>query len=105
MNLNEKLLNLRKKSGLSQGELADKLSVSRQTISKWELGETSPDINQAKKLAEIYMISLEDLINNKTLPIPNQRISRAKKMVNYFFIGITVIWLVVILVSLYAWFI
>ena len=51
MNLGSNLYHARKKSGLSQEEVAEKLGVSRQTISKWETGETLPDIRQAKRLA------------------------------------------------------
>ena len=51
MNLGTNLYNARKKSGLSQEEVAEKLGVSRQTISKWETDEPLPDIRQAKRLA------------------------------------------------------
>lgn len=53
----------RKKSGLSQEDVAAKLGVSRQTISKWELDETLPDICQAKKLAGLYHMTLDELID------------------------------------------
>lgn len=56
-------INARKKSGLSQEEVAEKLGVSRQTISKWELDETLPDIRQAKKLSSLYHLSLDKLID------------------------------------------
>ena len=59
MNLGNNLFNARKKSGLSQEEVAEKLGVSRQTISKWETDETLPDIRQAKKLALLYHLSLD----------------------------------------------
>ncbi|MGI5962839.1 MAG: helix-turn-helix transcriptional regulator [Lawsonibacter sp.] len=62
MQLGNSLLHARKKSGLSQEEVAEKLGVSRQTISKWELNETLPDIRQAKKLANLYHLSLDELI-------------------------------------------
>lgn len=62
MNLGGNLYNARKKSGLSQEEVAEKLGVSRQTISKWELNETIPDICQSKRLAAIYSLSLDELI-------------------------------------------
>lgn len=58
MSLGNHLLNARKKSGLSQEAVAGKLGVSRQTISKWELDETLPDIQQAKKLSSLYGVSL-----------------------------------------------
>lgn len=62
MNLGSNLYNARKKSGLSQEEVAEKLGVSRQTISKWETDETLPDIRQAKRLAGLYRLTLDDLI-------------------------------------------
>lgn len=62
MSLGSNLFHARKKSGRSQEEAAEKLGVSRQTISKWELDETLPDIRQAKKLANLYGMSLDELI-------------------------------------------
>ncbi|MDD3361083.1 MAG: helix-turn-helix transcriptional regulator [Hespellia sp.] len=63
MNLGENLLRARKNRSLSQAEVAEKLGVSRQTISKWELDETLPDIRQSKKLASLYHLSLDELID------------------------------------------
>ena len=63
MSLGNSLFDARKKKGLSQEEVAEKLGVSRQTISKWETDETVPDIYQAKKLAKIYGLSLDELID------------------------------------------
>lgn len=62
MNLGNSLFHARKKCGLSQEEVAEKLGVSRQTISKWETNETVPDIYQSKKMAKLYHIALDDLI-------------------------------------------
>lgn len=62
MNLGENLFQARKKKGLSQEAVAEKLGVSRQTISKWENDETLPDIRQAKKLAVLYSLTLDELI-------------------------------------------
>lgn len=56
------LYHARKKSGLSQEDVAGKLGVSRQTISKWETGETLPDIRQSKRLAVLYHIALDELV-------------------------------------------
>lgn len=63
MNLGDSLFRARKKSSLSQEEVAEKLGVSRQTISKWELDETLPDIRQSKKLSALYHVTLDELVN------------------------------------------
>lgn len=62
MSLGSSLYNARKQSGLSQEEVAGKLGVSRQTISKWETDETLPDIRQSKGLATLYHLTLDELI-------------------------------------------
>lgn len=64
MDLGNKILKLRKNSNLSQEQLAEKMGVSRQTISKWEFGETAPDIKQAQKLSKLFNISLDELVGN-----------------------------------------
>ncbi|MEG0507129.1 MAG: helix-turn-helix transcriptional regulator [Longicatena sp.] len=62
MYLGNNLFNARKAKGLSQESVAEKLGVSRQTISKWESDETLPDIRQSKRLALLYGLSLDELI-------------------------------------------
>ena len=59
--LGEKIISERKKCKLSQEELSEKLGITRQTISNWELNETSPDLKQASKLCDIFNISLDEL--------------------------------------------
>lgn len=63
MNLGNSLFHARKRCGLSQETVAEKLGVSRQTISKWETNETLPDIRQSKKMAVLYNMSLDELID------------------------------------------
>ncbi|RDY27336.1 XRE family transcriptional regulator [Romboutsia weinsteinii] len=63
MSLGERLLDLRKKVGLSQEEVAEKLSVSRQTVSKWETDQTVPELNNAKLLSQLYNVSYDYLIS------------------------------------------
>ncbi len=63
MSLGNSLFHARKKSGLSQEKVAEKLGVSRQTISKWELDETLPDIWQSKHLSNLYHVTMDELIN------------------------------------------
>ena len=55
---------LRKREKLSQEEIAEKINVSRQTISNWETGQTVPDLYQAKELANILNISIDELVEN-----------------------------------------
>ena len=63
MNLGESLFGARKNTGLTQEAVAEKLGVSRQTVSKWETGETLPDIRQSKRLAVLYGMTLDELID------------------------------------------
>ena len=58
-----RLLEYRKKSGLSQEELAEKLNISRQSVSKWERAEASPDTDNLIELAKIYGVTMDDLLN------------------------------------------
>lgn len=63
MSLGTSLYQARRKSGLSQEEVAEKLGVSRQTVSKWELDETLPDIRQSKRLSTLYHVTLDGLVD------------------------------------------
>ena len=63
MSLGSSLFQGRKHSGMSQEAVAEKLGVSRQTVSKWETDETLPDIRQAKRLAMLYGVTLDELID------------------------------------------
>jgi len=63
MSLGSNLFQVRKSCGFSQEDVAEKLGVSRQTISKWESDETVPDIRQSKKMAVLYGVSLDELID------------------------------------------
>ena len=64
MILGKKILELRKKSGLSQEQLGDMVNVTRQTISNWELGETAPNPEQLKLLSKVLNISIDELLDN-----------------------------------------
>ena len=63
MSLGSSLFQGRKQSRMSQEAVAEKLGVSRQTVSKWETDETLPDIRQAKRLAMLYGLTLDELID------------------------------------------
>lgn len=59
----DNIIALRKMNGLSQEELADKINVSRQTLSKYETGESLPDVEKCKLIADVFEVSLDDLVN------------------------------------------
>jgi len=65
MNLGERLFELRKTEGLSQEEVAERLSVTRQTVSKWETGQSTPDFDKVLPLCELYHISTEELFTGE----------------------------------------
>ena len=69
--LGNKIYDCRKKNGLSQETLAEKLNVARQTISNWETGETSPNPDQLKLLSEVFNISIDELLDNKAFIRPH----------------------------------
>ena len=66
MNIGQNIMNLRKGAKLSQEQLAEKMGVTRQTISNWELDESSPDLKQGKELSKIFNVSLDDLTGDLT---------------------------------------
>ena len=69
MNIGEKIYALRREKNLSQGDLADMLEVSRQSVSKWENNTAVPDLQKIIRLSEIFEISVDDLIKGeKTQP-------------------------------------
>ena len=65
MNISERLFNLRKGRNLSQEELANIIGVSRQTISKWETGESTPDFDKILPICEFYGITSDELLSGK----------------------------------------
>lgn len=67
MKFNEKLIELRKKQGLSQEELGYKLDVTRQTVSKWELGETTPEMAKLVEMSKIFNITVDELTNDSEI--------------------------------------
>ncbi len=64
----DNLVSLRKKSGFSQENLAERIGISRQTLSKYETGESVPDIRTAKTIADLFDVSLDDLMSDEHAP-------------------------------------
>lgn len=69
MRFEEKIVELRKQKGLSQEELAEQLGVSRQAVSRWELGQTLPDIPNLLQLCELFGVSVDYLVRDEELTI------------------------------------
>lgn len=65
MEFNNKLYELRKQKGFSQEELANRLNVSRQTISKWEVGESTPDMEKLVAISDLFGVSLDELVKGE----------------------------------------
>ena len=59
----DNLISMRKIHGYSQDELADKIGISRQTLSKYETGESLPDIERCRLLADVFGVTMDDLVN------------------------------------------
>lgn len=68
MELREKLCSLRKENGISQLEIAEKLEVSRQTISRWETGTSVPTTENLMRLSTLYSVSLDELVKEDWTP-------------------------------------
>lgn len=95
-NFGNNLMELRKRNGYSQEDLANKLNVTRQTVSKWELEQTAPNLKDLKNIANIFNISLDELttnINNNS----NLNVNIKKRKINYcLIVGIILIFIILI---------
>jgi transcriptional regulator with XRE-family HTH domain len=85
--LGEKILKLRRDKGMSQEELASQITVSRQAISKWELGESVPDTEKIIQLCKIFSVSADFLLNDEIesdmdIPAVRENSDRLKKKYN-----------------------
>ena len=74
MILADKITELRKKNGWSQEELAEKLDVSRQSISKWESAQSAPDMNRILKMSEIFGVSTDYLLKDTINSLPGEQV-------------------------------
>ena len=80
MEFNNKLYELRKQKGFSQEELANRLNVSRQTISKWEVGESTPDMEKIVAISDLFEVSLDELVKGEESKMaePSERIVKSE---------------------------
>lgn len=80
--IGDKILELRKKNDLSQEKLAEKIDVTRQTISNWELNTTVPDLKQASELSKVFNVSLDELVGNNKEDILYDKVSKTEENSN-----------------------
>ena len=73
MTLGEKIYKLRTERNLSQGDLSELLEVSRQSVSKWENGAATPDLDKIIKLSEIFGITIDELVKNEEVSAPSEQ--------------------------------
>ncbi len=78
--LGNKILTLRKKQGLSQEQLGEKVNVTRQTISNWELNETTPNPEQLKLLSKALNVSIDELLDNEIKSVLEEKVSNTEKL-------------------------
>lgn len=78
MEFHNKLYNLRKQKGLSQEELANRLNVSRQTVSKWEVGDSTPDMEKLIAISDLFEISLDELVMDKVSDQMGETLSKSE---------------------------
>lgn len=98
MSLGEKLLDLRKEKHLSQEEVADKLNVSRQTVSKWETDQSTPDFDKIMPICELYGITTNELLTGKkTEKVPVDNLSKRALGIGLGVLGyfISIVWIMV----------
>ena len=88
MQLGNNIQTLRKKKGLSQEKLAEKINVTRQTISNWELGETAPNPEQLILLSKQFDISIDELVGNDAMSSGSPRENKSIKDI---YIGLIVL--------------
>lgn len=67
MSFEKNLESLRKQKGWSQDDLADKLNLTRQAVSKWETGSSKPDIDNVKNISQLFSVRIDDLLNNEVV--------------------------------------
>lgn len=96
MKFNERLIKLRKEKALSQEELGEKLNVTRQTVSKWELGQTTPDMDKLMEMAKLFNVTTDELLKETDEKEETKSTYESKQGPNKKNIAIIVILLVVL---------
>ena len=104
--ISKNLSMLRKEKGLTQAELAEKLNYSDKAVSRWEHGDTLPDVNMLYELCEFYGITLNDLINEDLQAQKNSKMEYSKEMNNYkiwrSILSVSLVWLLATVIFTYS---
>lgn len=82
MKLEDKLQQLRKMNGYSQEQLADKIKIARQTISKWENGQAVPELNGVMQLSKLYGITIDS--KTKSFSLSNKILHSSSSFTTYY---------------------
>lgn len=90
MNIADRIQHLRKTEGLSQEELADKVGVSRQAVSKWESGQSTPDLDKVIMMSDLFKVTT-DYILKGIEPVPAEH----KSHIQFLYIGFAIIFAVI----------
>ena len=109
MILGKRILELRKKCGLTQEELGEKVNVTRQTISNWESGTTSPNSEQLKLLSKALNISIDEILDNELknidlskIQITENQTKKLKKLLKVTLIAFIIILIIDIIVFIFC---
>ena len=96
--LGKKIFELRKKCGLSQEQFGEKVNVTRQTISNWELGETSPNPEQLKLISKELKVSIDELLDNDINSVLVEKVSNTEKLAGLVLKGLKCLGIIFIIV-------
>ena len=104
MDLGSKICKLRKNANISQEQLAEKLDVTRQTISNWESEDTAPNPEQLKRLSKVFDISIDELLDNeyKSKEILINKVSNTEKLAGMIIKILKVFGIIVILYLIFV---
>ena len=102
MSIGQRLYNLRKEKNISQEELADILGVSRQTISKWELDQTTPDFDKLVPLCEYFNITSDELLTGKKNYVEEKTKDKRKTFAALLAISITLYIISIIFIIIFS---
>ncbi len=105
MNLGENIYNCRTKRNLSQGDLAEALDVSRQSVSKWENNSAVPELDKLMKMAAVFEISLDELVSGeereRPVPVPEEKTMQepAYKLMGAVLMGLGLLGLLLLMIA------